>query len=256
MKKALIGIGILSAVIFAGLIYVWSNLDSIVQQAIETHGSQAVKTDVKVAKVHLELENGTASIGGLTIANPAGFKDANIFELGNISIKVDTSSLSENPIIIDEIIINSPVVAYEINKSGTSNADILKKNLGIKSSSDNSVSQDDDELKMIIRKLVVEGSQAKVRIAALGDRVQSVKLPRIQLTDIGKKSNGASGAEVAQLLSSKLLGNVKSSVGKLGVDKYLGKSADLFKKGGSGAVDSIGDAAGEATDTLKGMFGK
>jgi len=113
---------------------------------------------------------------------------------------------------------------------------------------------------MIIRKLVVEGSKAKVRIAALGHAEQTVNLPRIQLTDIGKKSGGATAAEVAQLLSGKLLGNVKGSVAKLGVGKYLGKSADMFKSGAAGTVGGIGSAvggaAGAASGAVKGLFGK
>jgi hypothetical protein len=255
MKKVLIGIIVLLAIIVAGLMFVWSNLDGIVKDAIQTYGSEATKTQVTVSKVHLELESGKASISGLNVGNPKGFTDPNLFELGNITVKVDTSSINSNPILIDEIIIHSPSVVYEINKDGLSNVDALKKNLGIKESSSKSASKG-EEVKMIIRKLVVEGTKAKVKIAALGGMEQSVNLPRIQLTDVGKKSGGATAAEVAQLLSSKMIGNVKGAVSKLGVGKYLGKSADMFKKGASSAVDAVGNAAGTAGDTIKGLFGK
>jgi hypothetical protein len=107
---------------------------------------------------------------------------------------------------------------------------------------------------MVIRKLVVEGTSAKVRIAALGNKEQSVKLPRIQLTDVGKKSNGATAAEVAQILSSKLLANVKTSVAKLGVDQYLGKSADAFKKQALEKMAPMG-GGGKPADALKGLLG-
>jgi len=260
MKKLMITVIGLLAVVTVGLVFVWSNLDGIVKEAIQTHGSEATKTQVSVANVALKLESGQASISGLNVGNPSGFSEPNIFELGEISVKIDISSINENPIVIDEIMIKAPVVAYEINKSGTSNADVLKKNLGVsESSSSASSSSGEDEVKMIIRKLVVEGSKAKVRIAAMGGEEQSVSLARIQLTDIGKKSGGATAAEVAQLLSSKLLGNVKTSVAKLGVKKYLGKSADSFKKG---ALDKVGNAAtgvgvdGAAGDAMKGLFGK
>ena len=116
---------------------------------------------------------------------------------------------------------------------------------------------------MIIRKLLVEGGKAKVRIAALGDAQQTITLPKIQLTDVGKKSGGATAVEVAQILSSKLLGNVKSSVTKLGVDKYLGKSADMFKKGaldkagqvGSGVGAAASGAAEKVGGAVKGLLG-
>jgi len=264
MKKVLIGVVSLLVLVVGGLVFVWSNLDGIVKDAIQTYGTEATKTTVSVADVKLKLEAGQAEIRGLNVANPKGFSDPDIFKLGLIRAKIDVATVNQNPIIIDELIISNLAVIYEINKSGTSNVDMLKKNLGVgtggKSASSDSGSG--EELKMVIRKLVVEGTSAKVRIAALGNKEQSVKLPRIYLTDVGKKSGGVTAAEVAQILSSKLLGNVKGSVAKLGVGKYLGKSADLFKGGLNGAGKLGGNLGGAASDmggkaagAVKGLFG-
>jgi hypothetical protein len=257
MKKVLIGIAALSVLVVGGLVFVWSNLDSIVKDAIQTYGSEATKTTVSVAEVKLTLESGEAKITGLKVGNPAGFSDPNIFELGMISAKIDISTITQNPIIIDEIIISAPAVVYEINQAGVSNVDVLKKNLGAGSGGGGksaASSSGGEELKMVIRKLVVEGTSAKVRIAALGNKEQSVKLPRIQLTDVGKKSKGATAAEVAQILSSRLLANVKTSVAKLGVDQYLGKSADAFKKQALEKAVPMG-GGGQPADVLKGLLG-
>ncbi len=272
MKKVLIGVAALAVVIVGGLLFVWSNLDGIVKDSIQTYGSEATKTKVRVAGVKLELEAGKASITGLTVGNPTGFTDPNIFALGKIATKIDVSTIRQNPIIIDEIIISAASVIYEINKAGTSNVDVLKKNLGAGGSAKAKPATDKadsgEELKMIIRKLVVKGSKAKVRIAALGDAEQTVNLPSIQLTDVGEKSGGATAAEVAQILSSRLVGNVKGAVASLGVSKYLGKSVDLFKKGaldqvgkvggdvGKTVTNTLGGAAGSAGDAMKGLFGK
>ncbi|ATX81838.1 hypothetical protein Ga0123462_0969 [Mariprofundus ferrinatatus] len=253
MKKVLIGIVGLLVVVAGAFVFVWSNLDSIVKEAIQTYGSEAVKTEVSVADVKLQLETGSGTIKGLKVGNPPGFSNPNIFELGMISTKIDTSTVTENPVVIDEIIISAPAVVYEINKSGVSNVDVLKKSLG--KSAGESGSKGGDEVKMVIRKLVVEGGQATVRIAALGDKNQIVKLPRIQLTDVGKKSGGATAAEVAQILSSKLLNNVQGSVMKLGVNQYLGKSADAVTGGAlQKATGGIGGAGG-ADKALKGLLG-
>jgi len=241
MKKAVIAVGGLIVVVLGTLFLVWSNLDDLVKGAIQSFGSEATKTQVRVSDVKLSLETGEARISGLNVSNPDGFSDPNIFELGMISTKIDTTTLNQNPIVIDEIIISAPSVIYEINKSGNSNVDVLRNNMAQAVGSADNGSGGGDELKMIIRKLVIEGSKAKVRIAALGDAQQTVALPKIQLTDVGKKSGGATAAEVAQILSSKLLGNVKSSVAKLGVGKYLGKSANMFTKG---AMDKAGKIGG------------
>ena len=245
MKKLMIGVAVLAVIVVGGLVLVWSNLDGIVKTSIQRYGSEATKTAVSVADVKLQLKAGQATILGLKVANPAGFTDPNIFELGDISSTIDISTIRENPIVINEVRISAPTVVYEINKSGVSNVDMLKKNLAGGGGQAGS-SGGGDALKMIIHSLIVEGGKAKVRIAALGDAQQTVNLPRIHLKDIGKKSGGATATEVAQILSSKLLGNVKGSVTSLGVGKYLGKSADMFKHGATSAAGSA----------VKGLFGK
>ena len=262
MKKTVMIVGGLAVIILGTLFLVWTNLDGLVKGAIQSFASQATKTQVRVTDVKLSLETGEARISGLNVSNPDGFSDPNIFELGKISIKIDTTTLNQNPIVIDEIIISAPSVIYEINKSGISNVDVLKNNLSQSAGGADS-GGGGDELKMIIRKLLVEGGRAKVRIAALGDAQQTITLPKIQLTDVGKKSGGATAVEVAQILSSKLLGNVESSVAKLGVGEYLGKSADMFKKGAldkagqisSGVGGAATGAAKKAGGVVKGLLG-
>ncbi len=259
MKKLLVGLAALVVIVVAVMLFVWSNLDHIVKSAIQTYGSEATKTAVRVDTVKVDLRDGKATISGLTVANPPGFTDPNIFELGSISTKVDIASLNKNPIIIDEIHVNAPSVVYEIDKAGVANTDVLKKNLGAGGGGKEQAESNGakgEGLKMIIRKLVVEGSSAKVRIAALS-KDQTVKLPPIVMTDIGKKSGGATPAEVAKQVSDKMLANVKSAVTKIGVGQYLGKSADAVKSQMEEQLGgTTGGAAEKAGEALKGLFGK
>jgi len=257
MKKLLIAVVALLLVVAGGLFFVWSSLDGIVKTAIETYGSEATKTEITVADVKLKLEEGSAMIGGLNVANPKGFTDKHIFRLGAISTKIDTATVTKNPVVIDELIISSPEVFYEIDHAGASNVDALKRNLGASSSAAASDKQaSGEEVKVIIRRLVVEGGKASLRIAALGGQEKSVTLPRILLTDIGKKSGGATGMEVAQILSSAMLKNVQGAVAGAGMQQYLGKSADMLKQGG---MDTLGGAAGSSAGQLggavKGLLG-
>jgi len=266
MRKVLIGGLALLAIISGISIYVLSSLDGIVKDAIETYGSEATRTRVSVADVKITVETGQATIHGLNVANPKGFSDPNIFDLAVISAKINTDTVMQNPIIIDEIMIRSPLVFYEISQSGTSNVDVIKKNLDLAGGASGSAekSEGGKPLKIIIRKLVVDGGKVRVRIAALGNKEQTVTIPRIQLTDVGKKSGGVTAAEVAQILGKRLVKNVKGSVVKLGVQQYLGKSADVFKKGALGKVGqvdgglggTVGGAAGKVGGVLKGLLGQ
>jgi len=269
MKKLLIAVVVLLLVLGGALLFAWSSLDGIVKTAIETYGSRATKTQVSVASVKIKLEDGAGAITGLDVGNPSGFTDAHIFRLGSISTKIDTSSVSGNPIVIDELIISAPQVFYEIDKTGASNVDALKRNLASSAQAGKKSAEKEaaggDEMKMIIRSLVVEGGKAGMRIAALGDKQQSVSLPRIVLTDVGKKSGGATALEVAQVLSNAMLKNVQAAVGRAGVQQYLGKSVGQLKqKLQKAAMDklggAVGGAAGGAGDqiggAMNGLLGK
>lgn len=250
MKKLLIAVAVLLIAIAGALVYVYSSLDTIVKHAIESYGSEATKTAVHVQDVRLKLDQGEGAISGLSVGNPAGFNYANIFELGGISMRIDTSSVTKNPVIIEELSISSPAVFYEINEKGLSNVDALKKNLGAGSGRDaeKKSERSGESLRMIVRRLVVDGGKAKLRIAALGGRERQVKLPKILLTDIGKKSGGATAAELAQILSRELLKHAQASVAKAGMSQYLGKPLDQLKQGGNVPVD-----IGGALKALPGM---
>lgn len=263
MKKILIGVVVLLVITVGVSAYLLSSLDGIVKGAIETYGSEATQTQVSVADVEIKVKSGEGTIRGLKVANPKGFSNSNIFELGMISIKIDANTVMQNPIIIDKVTIRSPSVFYEINQSGVSNVDVLKKNLSKIEGASGSVDKNvgGEQMKMIIRKLVVEDGKASVRIAALGNKEQNVIIPRIQLTDVGKRSGGATAVEVAQILGKHLVKSVKGSVATLGVQQYLGKSADMFKKGALGKAGgelggAVGGVVGNVGGALKGLLGK
>ena len=74
MKKIILGLFLVILIAIAGgLYYVLSNLDALVEAAIEKHGSEATQTAVLVDSVKIDLASGAGGISGLTIANPKGF---------------------------------------------------------------------------------------------------------------------------------------------------------------------------------------
>ena len=80
MKKLALGAFlVLLLSIGFGVYYLLSNLDSIVKAAIESYGSEATQTTVRVGKVQLKLTDGSGSISGLTVGNPKGFAAAQAF---------------------------------------------------------------------------------------------------------------------------------------------------------------------------------
>jgi hypothetical protein len=83
---------------------------------------------------------------------------------------------------------------------------------------------------LIVRRLVVEEGRVEARIAALPKQDLSTKLPRIELKDLGAKQGGATPPEIAEEIVAVLVKRVGTAVAKIGVEKYLGKSADQLKQ--------------------------
>jgi len=235
MKKGRIFliIAVLVFLVAGAIVYVLTNLNFIVKAAIEKYGSQATKTAVRVSSVNVRLSSGEASIAGLTVANPRGFTAPNIFSLGNISTRIVVQSVAKSPLEIRDIRIIGPEVSYEMTKSRTSNLDALTKNLQGPEPAQKEQGEKKakgKEVKLFIRKLVIEKGRVEAHIAALGEKPILLDLPRLELIDIGK-NGGATPAEVAKTVATALAEETAKVVARSQGEKYLRKSAeDLLKR--------------------------
>jgi hypothetical protein len=278
-RGALITVAVVLVLIVAVLGYLWSSINAIVEAAIEKYGSQIIQTSVAVKGVDIRLTEGSGAISGLTISNPKGFKEPYAFSLGQISTAIDLETVTQNPVVIKEILIKSPKAVYEINKSGQGNINELKTNITRSSASASSEGTTSDtgpaaeERKLIIRKLVIEQGELTALVAALDDTARTAKLPRIEMKNLGAKQGGATGAEIAQEILTTLTKNATEAVSKLGLEKYLGKSLEelqqqaqqeLEKKAREKVDKELDKAIGDVNkeelekqkDSLKKLFGK
>ncbi len=284
MKKGiLIGGGAIGAVIVAAVVvfvFVLSNLDSLVKQAVERVGSDATQARVTLNKVEISLKSGSGALAGLKVGNPKGFQTPSAFELGRISVKLDTGKISGDMVVIKEIVIDKPQVTYELAGSA-SNVDAIKRNVDAYAKQFSSGGADkggakkgDEGPKLIIDDLYIRGGQVGVSAGFLKGKTLSTPLPDVHLKDIGKKDKGASPAEVAQKVIDSMTKGAGSAVGALGLDKMMesatkaaGEATKMLQEGASSAagtakegVEGVGNAlekgAGEATEGLKKLFGK
>ena len=258
-----IGVLVLLLIVVGSVIYVVSSLDSLVASAIEQAGSQATQTPVRVSAVSIDLKSGQGTISELSVGNPAGFSAPHVFTLGGISTKLDLNSITQDPIVIEEIHVQSPRVVYEINTAGKSNIDALRDNLARSSDSGepNAASEGGAGPGFVIRSLVIDSGQIDAKVAALPDKDMSAKLSRIALTNIGQDQGGATAGQVAEQVTSALLAQVGPAVANLGLDQYLGKSLDQLKDTvgeglKDGATQSLGGAAEQGKEKLKGLLGQ
>ncbi len=257
MKGMFIVLLVVMVLVVAAVFLLWSSLDTIVASAIEEYGSQATRTDVRVDAVRLELTEGKGTIAGISVANPRGFTTPNVFELGEIRTTIDIETVTQNPIVIDEIFVGAPAINYEIDEQGKSNIEALQRNMSSSASSESQETGSGEEpLKLIVRKFVVESGRINAKIAALPDEQLSAGLPRIDMRNLGSKQGGAPPEAIAAEIVDILIQRVGTAVVRLGVEKYLDKSVDELKRQAQEAMeqeldDRLGKGLREGLDILR-----
>jgi hypothetical protein len=276
MKKIiLIGGGLVVVVIVAAVFLFASNIDALVKTAVEKGGSEATQVKVTLAKAEVKLTEGSASLSGLVVGNPDGFKTDSAFELGAISVKIDTATITQDPVIIKEVVITKPKVTYEIGSNG-SNIDAIKRNVEkLAGGGGGSASSGGEEgPKVIIEHLYLRDAEVNVSATMLGGKTMSSTLPEIHLTDIGKDKGGANPGEVASKVMAALTSKVGGFVSNLDLSSVLEgatnlpeslkgmaggaaeKASEALKGVTSGdAASGAGDAVKEAGGALKKLFG-
>jgi len=246
----------------AVLFYVITNLDSIVESAIEKYGSEATQTAVRVDNVKITLKDGAAAINGLTVANPAGFDAKYAFSVAKIGNKINLDSLGQEVIIIDDITIRGPKINYEMNKERKTNLNKLKNNLlatAQKTSSKKQQSKEDTkEPKLILKRVHFTEGEIHARVAPL-NKEYNTKLPEILLRNLGG-SKGSTPTQLSKEIIEVLIDRALAEVKKQGIDAELDKiKASAKEKIETKIKEKAGskeDLKNKAADKLKGLLGK
>lgn len=250
-------IGVVVAVIGAVgvFMFVLSSLDGIILEAVETYGSEITQAKVSLAAVELDLTSGRGSLRGLSVGNPKGFNMPSAFELGAISIAIDSSTVSDDTIVINEIVIDSPVVTYELGAGG-SNIDAIQRNVEayMAQFGDDPADGGGGGPKLIIDDLYIRGGVVNISATFLDGKALSAELPDIHLEDIGREDEGASPAAIAEQIIAALTAGTTGAVSSLGLEEIMGGAGKLLEGVAEGAgelfesVTSGGEGAGEALE--------
>jgi hypothetical protein len=247
-----LGILILVAI---GLYFLLSSLDSIVKAAVEKSGSDMTQATVRLNDVEIEMTSGKGALRGLTVGNPPGFKSERALSLGEIALQLDVGSVTKDPVVIKEISIAAPEVTYEFSLK-ESNFDALKQNVdayGAQGKGKAAKKKTDEAgKKLVIEHLYIRNGKVNVSVTELQGKTASTSLPDIHLTDIGKKTGGATAAEVAE----QVLAAIGQGAARAAATTDIGGLLDKPKGGAAGVAGTLGEAAKEGATGLKGLFGK
>ena len=220
LRHAVLGGVLAVALVAAGSAWwVFERRDYLVKSAIERFGPQLTGVSVKVREVELEPLDGRGTIRGLEMGNPPGYKTPRALTLGQMRLAIDFSTVRSNVVRIREVAIDAPLITYERGPGGD-NLAVIQKHI------DREVARlagpsSGPERKYIIDRLQVRGARANYGGTA------TVPVPDLTMRDIGKRTNGATAAEVTRSVMSAMTSQA-TSVASRAYDKSVNTVRGLF----------------------------
>ena len=212
-------VGLVVLVIAGVVAYVAMNSGSLVKTAIEELGPDYLGVDVAVSEVNLALLEGSAQVKGLVIGNPSGFSGPHLMKLDEIKVVLDPDQISESLVVIKEVLIDGAEIAA-IAQGQRTNFQQLMDNLesagGSSASAEETADSAASEMKFIIDRFTFTNAAASLDSDLLGNL--QLNMPDIRLSDVGRKSNGATASEIAKQILKPISEALSSEVVKQGLD--------------------------------------
>lgn len=248
--KAVLWIIAFVVLLVAGVgVYVVLNSGSLLERAIETYGSRYLEVPVEVDAVSVSLAERSAGINGLSVGNPRGFSGQDAFRLGSISVTLDTSQMSSELIVLNDVSIDGAEVTALATGQKTNLQQImdnLDRNVAAGERAEETGVQ--SEVKLIIDRFSFTNARASVDSDVLGQA--EVTIPDIRLTDIGRRSNGATVGEVLKQVLEPIYRAVTREMVRQGVD-LEGAREDLERNIREKAEEKLGSGLESLTDRLR-----
>ncbi|MEX2366687.1 MAG: hypothetical protein WD601_08785 [Pseudohongiellaceae bacterium] len=250
MKKVLIGLGLVLVVVAGGVVYVLQNLDSIVRNVIETAGSEAVGSEVRVGRVEINLSAGSASIFDFTVANPQGFSDRDMLRFDELSVDLDLANTSAELIHITSVVSRNPFVFYE-TIDGNSNLDAVSARFA--SDEEAAPAQEGSQLLLALDSVLVEGIQGSIQSDMLPRNVD-VNLGTVRLENLAGTPAGIAEQIMAPLIAQ--LSRTAASALVAAVQDIVGENAanaarQLQEEAGN-RLEQVEDQANESLNEALG----
>jgi hypothetical protein len=255
--KILIGLAAVVAIVAVALYFTLGRLDAVVKREIELRGSAMTQTAVQVGEVDISLSSGTATLRGLTIANPPGFTAPYALELGEVTVHLSVASVGFDPLIIKEIRIAAPRVTCELDAGGNTNIEVIRRAVEEAAHHETTGAPPPPrptgvpaqpavkkpQQRLIIDLLALRDGEVYVDARAVGGPDDREKLPGFELVDIGRKEGGATPPEVGRIIITALARDVAVAVAATQLERYIGDQAsEWLKKGGAEAIrKGLGD---------------
>lgn len=254
MKKLLITLVVIIAVIAGAAWYMLSGADEFIRSQIEKQGTAYMGTKVSVSGVSLALREGRLTISELEVDNPQGYSDEDAFSLDDVIF--DLGGAVKEPYRVQEIRIDAPEVLYEVDADGKGNLLVLKENLErhLPKGNDQAQGEKDGPL-LIVDKVTVSNVKLMINFEKLptgqfqlDKKAYEVTLPTFDAGPIGQP-NGMPANKVGAAIVSEMLDNIIEKAKSEARNKLKDKAREKVDEEKKKLMD-------KANEKLKGILDK
>lgn len=251
MKKLLIILGSLLAVVLIGAFIASFFLGSIVTKGVNRFGPGITGTTVALDTSSISPLSGTGTLHQLTVGNPPGWRSEKAFSFDKVHLDLEPRSLLGDHVIVNEMVIEGPEFVYE-TKIITSNLREILNNIeksiggggaGKPSDQPQPTTKEGKPLKFTVKNFRLENARVTI---GFGSNVLTAQMPALILSDLGTKEGGLTASELATQVIRRILADITGTV-----------AAAALKSGaasGAAGVDAATEAAKQAGDSLKKIF--
>ena len=255
----------------------------VVKTVANTSVPKVVKTDFHLGHLSLNPYTARFELGDMQLWNPAGYSEKFAATVGDIAFDADTMSLMTDVIHIEEIKVKDVFVSYVSGgENGVNNFTQIQYNVAggkdkyeaaqaekkTKAEVEAKVPQEKKDVsapeadkpskKVIIDKLTISGISIKLGILPIRIPVD------VNLTDIGKKSGGATLEEAWQQIlegvmkAAGVAGDQLKALGNMGGEaaKQLGNAAAAATESATKAASAATESATKAASAVTGSATK
>ena len=274
MKKALkIICGIVIAVVALVLVLIltlplW--LGPVVKPVANSAVPKITKTDFNLGHLYLNPYTGRFELGDLQLGNPANYAEKQAVTLDKLVLDVAMTTLSDEYIHVEEVTVDGVFVSY-VSADGVNNFQQIQYNVAggkekyeakqAQAKADKAKAESEkieapeekpesgSSKKLVIDKLVINNIKFKYGMI-------TIPVPSITLTDLGKKSNGVTFAELGDQIMQAILKSA-SAVGDgiKALGGAVGDGAKMLGDGAGKATKAVSESASKVTESVGNITG-
>jgi hypothetical protein len=198
----LFGAGLL-ALLLAGAGVLWLCLDRLAASALVAGVESSCDTRCAVGGMSVSLLSSQVSVDDMIIRNPRGFSaNVDLFRIGQARLALQMGSIWSEPIRVQTLEIDHPVVCIETGQGGTNLQAFLEGVSRIQSAPS---SGSGGEKRMTVHKLIVRDAVIRLGAGLTGKGLVNIGLDRLEIQNIrGKNGAGITTGELAAMVVMEL----------------------------------------------------